>query len=97
MVVVEFFRVRCPSCVVKAESVAQLPSKAPFSEDFEDAVGMACESAVASRKLVEVPTEVSEDATGPAGSRAVSAGLASPVELSRGRRSAPDFRPERLR
>jgi len=36
-VVVEFYR----------ENVPQLPSKAPLSKDFEDAVGIACESAAA--------------------------------------------------
>lgn len=46
-VVVEIFRVRCPNCGVKTEKVPQLPSKAPFSKRFEDAVGMACESAPA--------------------------------------------------
>jgi len=45
IVVVEFYRVRCPGCGLKVEFVPQLPSKAPFSKDFEDAVGMACESA----------------------------------------------------
>jgi transposase len=44
-VVVEFYRVRCPGCGLKVETVPQVPSKAPFSKDFEDAVGMACESA----------------------------------------------------
>jgi len=44
-VVVELYRVRCPSCGVKTEKVPQLPSKAPFSKRFEDAVGEACESA----------------------------------------------------
>jgi len=39
--------VRCPKCGLKVETVPQLPSKAPFSEDFEDAVGLACESAAA--------------------------------------------------
>ena len=48
-VVVELHRVRCPDCGVKAEKVPLLPSKAPFSERFEDAVGQACESAAASR------------------------------------------------
>lgn len=48
-VVVELYRVRCPDCGVKAERVPQLPSKAPFSKRFEDAVGEACESAAASR------------------------------------------------
>ena len=48
-VVVELHRVRCPDCGVKAEKVTVLPSKAPFSERFEDAAGQACESAAASR------------------------------------------------
>lgn len=48
-VVVELYRVRCPDCGVKAEKVAQLPSKAPFSKRFEDAVGESCESAAARR------------------------------------------------
>ena len=48
-VVVELYRVRCPDCGIKAEKVPLLPSKAPFSERFEDAVGQACESAAASR------------------------------------------------
>src|SRR5258707_8857180 len=44
-VVVELYRVRCPDCGVKTEKVPQLPSKAPFSERFEEAVGWACERA----------------------------------------------------
>jgi transposase len=48
-VVVELYRVRCPDCGVKAEKVAQLPSKAPFSKRFEDAVGESCENAAARR------------------------------------------------
>ena len=48
-VVVELYRLRCPDCGVKAEKVPLLPSKAPFSRRFEDAVGLACESAAASR------------------------------------------------
>jgi len=44
-VVVEVYRVRCPDCGVKSEKVPLLPSKAPFSKRFEEAVGMACESA----------------------------------------------------
>jgi transposase len=47
VVVVEFYRVRCPKCGLKVEQVPQLPGKAPFSRDFEDAVGLACESAAA--------------------------------------------------
>jgi transposase len=46
-VVVEVFRVRCPDCGVKIERVPQLPSKAPFSKRFEEAVGLVCESAAA--------------------------------------------------
>src|SRR5689334_25443420 len=46
-VVVEVYRVCCPDCGVKVEKVPQLPSKAPFSKRFEDAVGLACESAAA--------------------------------------------------
>ena len=34
---------------MKTEKIAQLPSKAPFSKRFEDAVGEACESAAARR------------------------------------------------
>src|SRR6202795_261404 len=44
-VVIEVYRVCCPQCGVKVEKVPQLPSKAPFSKRFEDAVGLACESA----------------------------------------------------
>jgi transposase len=47
MVGVEFYGVRCPKCGLKVETVPQLPSKAPFSKDFEDAVGLAGESAAA--------------------------------------------------
>ena len=46
-VIIEFYRVKCPRCGLKVEAVPQLPSKAPFSKDFEDAVGLACESAAA--------------------------------------------------
>ena len=44
-VVIELYRVDCPRCGVKAEKVEALPSKAPFSKRFEEAVGQACESA----------------------------------------------------
>ena len=44
-VIIELYRVCCPKCGVRVEKVPQLPSKAPFSKDFEDAVGLACESA----------------------------------------------------
>ncbi len=46
-VVIEVYRVCCPGCGIKTEKVPQLPSKAPFSKRFEDAVGEACESAAA--------------------------------------------------
>lgn len=44
---IEVYRVKCPDCGVKIEKVPLLPSKAPFSKRFEDAVGQACESAAA--------------------------------------------------
>jgi transposase len=44
---IEVYRVKCPVCGVKIERVPLLPSKAPFSKRFEDAVGQACESAAA--------------------------------------------------
>jgi len=46
-VIVELYRLRCPDCGVKTERIEQLPSKAPFSKRFEDAVGLACEGAAA--------------------------------------------------
>jgi transposase len=46
-VVIEIYRVCCPDCGIKVEKVPQLPGKAPFSKRFEDAVGLACESAAA--------------------------------------------------
>jgi transposase len=48
-VVIELYRLRCPDCGLKIERVEQLPSKAPFSKRFEEAVGQACESASARR------------------------------------------------
>jgi transposase len=48
-VVIELYRVRCPDCGIKAEKVPLLPSKAPFSKRFEEAVGQACESAAVRR------------------------------------------------
>jgi transposase len=42
---IEVYRVKCPDCGVRIEKVPLLPSKAPFSRRFEDAVGQACESA----------------------------------------------------
>ena len=50
--VIELYRVRCPDCGLKIEKVDQLPSKAPFSKRFEEAVGEACESASARRVAV---------------------------------------------
>ena len=44
---IEVYRVKCPDCGVRIEKVPLLPSKAPFSKRFEDAVGEACESAAA--------------------------------------------------
>ena len=44
---IEVYRVKCPDCGVRVEKVPLLPSKAPFSRRFEDAVGQACESAAA--------------------------------------------------
>jgi len=44
---IEVYRVKCPACGVRIERVPLLPSKAPFSQRFEDAVGQACESASA--------------------------------------------------
>ena len=46
-VFVEVYRVKCPDCGVRREKVPLLPSKAPFSQRFEDAVGLACEMAAA--------------------------------------------------
>ena len=48
-VVIELYRLRCPNCGPRAEKVPLLPSRAPFSKRFEDAVGLACESAAARR------------------------------------------------
>jgi len=48
-VVIEVYRVRCPDCGIRTEKVPQLPSKAPFSKRFEEAVGLACESAAVRR------------------------------------------------
>lgn len=48
-VVLELYRLRCPDCGVKTEQVPQLPSKAPYTKRFEEAVGRACESAAATQ------------------------------------------------
>jgi hypothetical protein len=44
---------------VKEEKVPLLPSKAPFSKRFEDAVGQACESSAASCVARRFPSFVS--------------------------------------
>lgn len=44
VVLIELQRVRSPDCGVKAEKVNQLPSGAPYSTRFQEAVGKACES-----------------------------------------------------
>jgi hypothetical protein len=44
-VVIERYRMGCLDCAVKTKKVQPLPSKAPFSQRFEEAVGQACESA----------------------------------------------------
>lgn len=46
-IVIEVYRIRCPQCGPRMERVDQLPSKAPFSKRFEEAVGQACEGASA--------------------------------------------------
>ena len=48
-VVIELYRIRCPDCGIKAEKVPLLPSKARFSQRFEEAVGQACENAAVRR------------------------------------------------
>src|SRR6202158_2291510 len=48
-VVIELHRLRCPDCGIKAEKVALLLSRAPFSKRFEEAVGQAWESAAVRR------------------------------------------------
>ena len=53
IVVVEFYRVRCPKCGLKMAAVPQLPSKAPFSKDFEDAVAMLAVTGHMSRAMLE--------------------------------------------
>ena len=46
-VIVELYRADGRDCGVKPEKAPQLPSQAPYSKRFEDAVGEACESAPA--------------------------------------------------
>ena len=52
-VVVEHHRMRCPDDGVRAEKVPVLPSNAPFSKHFEDAVGQACQNAAVSREAAQ--------------------------------------------
>jgi len=47
--VIELYRVRGPDCGGKTEKIPQWPSKAPFSQRFEEAIGLACESAAVRR------------------------------------------------
>jgi transposase len=44
---VELHRLKCAECGIRREKVLMLPSKAPFSKRFEEAIGLACESASA--------------------------------------------------
>jgi transposase len=44
-VVVELYRLPCPHSGVKADKVPLLPGKTPFSQRFEDAMGLVSESA----------------------------------------------------
>jgi transposase len=78
-VVVETYRVKCPRCGIRAEKVAQLPSKAPFSKRFEEAVGQACESAAARRWR-----------DGPLEQRWTSGGTAPRITACRARSEAPE-------
>ena len=78
-VVVEVHRVKCPDCGVKVERVPLLPSKAPFSERFEDAVGQACESAAARKVARRLGRE-----QGPRDRSAVSGALVSPPAEANG-------------
>jgi len=59
----EVYGVKCPHCGVKVEKVPLLPSKAPFSKRFEDAVGQACESAAARQvaRRFDLPQSGSRD------------------------------------
>ena len=46
-IIVETYRMKCSRCGFRAKKVAQLPSKAPFSKRFEEAVAEAWESSAA--------------------------------------------------
>jgi len=81
-VVIELYRVRCPDCGIKAEKVEYLPSKAPFSKRFEEAVGQACESAPVRRAARQFGLAAStvrairSAVSGALGTRATPTGLA---------------------
>jgi transposase len=50
--IIELYRVCCPECGARIEKVPQLPSKAPFSRDFEDGgVGVRWQRLVPFQKL----------------------------------------------
>jgi len=78
--VIELYRVRCPDCGIKAEKVPLLPSEAPFSQRFEEAVGQACESTSVRR----VARQFGFGGEHRAGRLAVSAPLAEETEVSDG-------------
>ena len=61
-VVVAISRVCCPNCGIKIEKVPQLPSNAPFSKRFEDAVGQARESAAARQMALRIRSGVEHGA-----------------------------------
>ena len=63
-VVIELYRVDCPDCGVKTEKIEALPSNAPFSQRFEDAVGQACESAPV-RRVAAAVCSAREHGAGP--------------------------------
>src|SRR5436305_2079545 len=57
IVAVETYRVKCPHCGIRAEKIAQLPSKALFRKRFEEAVGEACDRAsTTTTTLYSTPT-----------------------------------------
>ncbi len=55
-VIIEVYRVCCPQCGVRVEKVPQLPSKAPFSKRFEEAVGFGVRKRVGTTSGPAVPT-----------------------------------------
>jgi hypothetical protein len=52
-VVIKLYRRRCPDSGVKTKTVPHLPGRAPFCQRFEDAVRLACESAVVRRGALQ--------------------------------------------